>query len=597
MTRKERLQFFLVWLALGVIPLFLRPLWQPDEGRYAEIPREMIASGNWLTPRLNEVLYFEKPPFQYWLSAISMKLFGESAFAARLPLALASFLTMYAAMRLARRLGSDRPVWASFAAVTCLLLYACGQVLTLDPLFSSLCVFTLAAAVEAVSLRYHEKSPDFMEQTEQTDRGAKSATCKSVTGWTLAFFTGAGCALMTKGPVVIVLVGGALLFSLYFAWNDARLRKAVLATLFSPYGWLAFAAITIPWFVMVNIANPGHAHFFFYTEHFERFTTTKHSRQGSDNPILDKLFFVPIVLAGVFPWLSACLAGARRAVKFIANSKGPRAPDAPLNKWTTAALLTAFAWPLLFFSISGSKLIPYMMPCIVPLIAIAIAFESEDGGYIPFKRVGIEMIALGAAFLLAALIVIFTPKTGVTPTRWVADLQLTNGGWWTLFLGLGFSLIGVWGVRGAGLTAPRWMAWHIAMLITLTIAAQQVSGPLRVIDHLVAQAPKEKTLWISHGDYFQILPFLTKGRVTVVNATGELNYGKERLSPAEQERWFSEGPLALTETGRRLRDEYPDRPVWALSDRRAWQKLPPESQAAWEVVDASPKACLLRFID
>jgi len=581
MTRKERWQFTLIWLVLGVAPLFMRPLWQPDEGRYAEIPREMLASGNWLTPHLNGVLYFEKPPFQYWLSAISMKLFGESAFAARLPLALAAFLTMYAAWRLARRLGSDRPVWASFAAISCLLLYACGQILTLDALFSSLCVFSLAAVIEAVSLRHNEPSS------------------KSAVGWTLAFFVSAGCALLTKGPVVIVLVGGALLFSLYFAWSDAKLRSAVLSTLFSPIGWLVFAAVSVPWFVMVNSANPGHAHFFFYTEHFERFTTHKHSRQGSDNPILDKLYFVPVILVGLLPWLSACFVGAKRAIVFIGKSKGPRTPGTPLNKWVIAVLLMAFAWPILFFSASGSKLIPYVMPCIVPLIAIAMAFERDDDGFLPFKRTGIEMLSLGIIFLAAALMILVLPGVTSNSPKWAADLQHSNGGLWILFLSFGLTVMGLWGIRGMGLTAPRWMAWHGALLIVLTIAAQQVNGANSSIDRLIAEVPvreKGKIQWISHGNYFQSLPFLVKDRITVVGATGELRYGKDRLTPAEQDRWFIEDRQALAEVGRRLHSEHPDRPVWALSEKRAWNNLPPESKTAWEVVDTSPKAVLLRFV-
>ena len=84
MTRRERTYLLVLWFFLGLLPLLVRPLWEPDEGRYAEIPREMLATGDWLTPRLNGVLYFEKPPLQYWLSAISMKLFGLNGAAARL---------------------------------------------------------------------------------------------------------------------------------------------------------------------------------------------------------------------------------------------------------------------------------------------------------------------------------------------------------------------------------------------------------------------------------------------------------------------------------------------------------------------------------
>ena len=90
MTRRERTYLLVLWFFLGLLPLLVRPLWEPDEGRYAEIPREMLATGDWLTPRLNGVLYFEKPPLQYWLSALSMKLFGLNGAAARLPLALAN---------------------------------------------------------------------------------------------------------------------------------------------------------------------------------------------------------------------------------------------------------------------------------------------------------------------------------------------------------------------------------------------------------------------------------------------------------------------------------------------------------------------------
>jgi 4-amino-4-deoxy-L-arabinose transferase-like glycosyltransferase len=311
---------------------------------------------------------------------------------------------------------------------------------------------------------------------------------------------------------------------------------------------------------------------------------------------LDKLYFVPVVLLGVLPWLSACFAGAKRAVVFIGGQKGPSARDAALNRWAVALLLAAFVWPILFFSASGSKLIPYVMPCIAPLIAIAVAFEHDMDRFLPFKRAGIEMLVLGVIFLLAALAALYSPRLLSNPAEWVMDIQGSNGSLWILLLGLGFTLIGVWGIRGTGLTASRWMVWHGALLVILTIAAQQINGKHSSIDSLIAKVPggvTGKIQWISHGNYFQVLPFLVKDRVVVVGGTGELYYGKERLE--EPEKWFIEDRRALTEVGQRLRNEQPDVPVWALSARKAWNDLPPELKTAWDVIDASPKIVLLRF--
>jgi hypothetical protein len=234
------------------------------------------------------------------------------------------------------------------------------------------------------------------------------------------------------------------------------------------------------------------------------------------------------------------------------------------------------------------------MPCIVPLIAIAVAFEKEENGFLPFKRAGIELLSLAAVFLAAALLVLLSPKGA--SAKWITDLQSANGGVWILFLGIGFALIGAWGIRGAALTAQRWMVWHSALLILLTIAAQSINGPNSGIDALVAKAPKENVQWISHGNYFQALPFLTKGRVALVGGAGELAYGENHLAPEVRDRWFIEDGRALTSAAQRMQIEHPDRSVWALSDIKAWLDLAPESQLAWEQVGASPKTVLLRYV-
>jgi len=217
LTKKERSTLLWIWVFLGLLPLFLRPLWEPDEARYAEIPREMLAAGDWLTPRLNHVLYFEKPPLQYWLSALSMKAFGLNAVAARLPLALATFIGLWCAWKLAQRLGARQAFWAPFMAGTALLGFVCGQILTLDALFSAFQVLALVAGIEAVAARF------------EGDQG---------TGWSLLAFGALALAMLTKGLAAPVLVGGVLLCSLPFAWSSPRARpRASASRQHVPWTW------------------------------------------------------------------------------------------------------------------------------------------------------------------------------------------------------------------------------------------------------------------------------------------------------------------------------------------------------------------------
>ena len=559
MTKRERLHFLCIWLCLGLVPLFLRPLWEPDEARYAEIPREMLASGNWLTPRLNGVLYFEKPPLQYWLSGLSMKLFGLHAAAARLPLALATLILLWCAWRLARRLGASQPMWSAFMAATTLLAYICHQILTLDALFSALLVLSLVAAIEAVAARFNDQS-------------------RSALLWTLVTFGANALALLTKGLAAPVLLGGILLWSLPWAWKLPKLRNAILRLLVDPLGWLCFALLGAPWFVLVERANPGHANFFFIHEHFARFASHVHARQGSNNPVLDKLYFVGILLVGLLPWLAASVTGLRRAVAFLGHQNGPQSEQAPLHRWTIAMLMLAFAVPFLFFSLSGSKLPPYILPVVVPLLALACAFEREDEAWASLRRTGWELVLLGLIFALAGPFL----------------LKESGGLGWSLSLGLTFLGLGGWALRPVGLTGPRWMVALGAGLLVLVLAAQQLAGPGKEVSHLVRQAPAEAQ-WISCGNYFQGIPFYAKQRVTVIAGTGELAFGRDRLDALERERWFQDDARSLGSAALRLRAESPSRPVWALVAGNAWKELPPEQQQAWEIVDHSPSAWLVRL--
>lgn len=563
MTRRERWTLILIWLGLGLLPLLIRPLWEPDEARYAEIPREMLATGDWLTPRLNGVLYFEKPPFQYWLSAISMKLFGVNGAAARLPLALASALAMWAAWRLAKRLGARRPMWAPFLAVTCLLGFLVGQILTLDALFSAFVVAALVASVEAVAARMEGRSG---------------------TAWTFAAFILVSAAFLTKGVAALALLGPALLASLWYVKGRPALRKAVLATIFSPWGWLLAAILTAPWFLLVDRANPGHAWFFFIHEHVARFATHEAKRQGSDNWFLDKLYFLGVLGVGLLPWLSASLIGLRRGWAFL-RSRGPRAEDGGFSRWAVALALLSIAWPLFFFSISGSKLPPYILPVVVPLAALACAFEREGEEGRALARMGKELGILALIFLAAGI---------------AFSDDLSGGRSWILGLAAALALLALWAHRPGSLTGPGWkvltgprlMAGLTAVLWMLIQAAQASAGPGKSVADLVRSAPADAQ-WISYGSYAQGIAFYGRTRCVVVAGTGELAYGRDHLG-AEAGRWFNEDPAALGAVADRMKAGDPRRPVVVLAPDRAWDRLDATARSGWEVLRRSPAGVLAR---
>jgi 4-amino-4-deoxy-L-arabinose transferase-like glycosyltransferase len=558
MNKRERWTFLFIWACLGLLPLFLRPLWEPDEARYAEIPREMLASGDWITPRLNGVLYFEKPPLQYWMSAVSMKLFGLHGAAARLPLALAAALSMWCAWRLAKRLGAREPKWAFITTASCLIGFIVGQILTLDALFSAFVLLCFAAAVEAVAAR---------------------AEARPALGWTLLCFAAMSLAFLTKGLAAAVLPGGALLLSLFFTRGQADLRRAVLRVIFDPLGWVLAFALTAPWFIAVDRLNPGHAQFFFVHEHFARFLTHEHARQGSNNPILDKLYFIPVLAAGLLPWLSACVMGLKRAWA-AARGSALAGPSAALHRWTVGAVILAAAWPFLFFSVSGSKLPPYILPAVAPLAALACTFEREGEELKALSRMGWELIGLGAAFLIGG----FAMRTKLGPA---SD--------WLLGLGLAWVAFGAWCLRPKGMVTKTMLASLAAILILLSLSAEAVAGGDKSLEAMVRIAPADAR-WISYGFYGQGIPWYSGRRCVVLNGTGELAFGRARLVPQEREAWLPERPGALLDTARGLQDG-PGTPVLVVASTRDWSALPREQAAAFEVVMSNPSHTLARLRD
>ncbi|HBH35802.1 MAG TPA: phospholipid carrier-dependent glycosyltransferase, partial [Gammaproteobacteria bacterium] len=354
-----------VIILIGVIWFMLpgyRDLVEPDEGRYAEIPREMVATGDWVTPRLNGFKYFEKPALQYWMTAATFKLFGESNATARLWVMAAGFAGALWMMYVAGRLWGREVGYYAFLILSSSLLYVVlGHLLILD---MTLSVF-MAGALGAVLLA-------------QSSRDSSA----QVRNWMLLAWLMTGLAVLSKGLVGIVLPGAAIvIYSLWqrdwALWKHLHLVKGVLLILL----------VTAPWFIMVSITNPEFAEFFFIHEHFDRYTSDVH---GREEPLW---YFLPVLLLGLFPWIWSAMRSLLRPgfEWFPQKSAGF---DAGRLLWTYVVFM------FLFFSLGRSMLAPYLLPLFPPL-ALLMARQLKSDANVTMAAwplIGLGALLVGASF-------------------------------------------------------------------------------------------------------------------------------------------------------------------------------------------------------
>jgi len=315
-----------------------RHLAKADEGRYAEISREMVASGDWLTPRLNGFKYFQKPALQYWATAAAFSVFGQTEWAARLWPGLTGFFGVLLVFWFGNRLlGPPAGLYGAAVVASSAIYVSIGHMLTLDmglTLFMSASVFSIALAQR--------------DQAREAERRR----------WMLLAWAAAALAVLSKGLIGIVLPAGAV--ALYvLVERDWK----ILARLHTASGALLFAVIAAPWFVAVSIVNPEFFRFFFIHEHFERFLTQVHRR---DEPVW---YFIPVLLAGVLPWILSLFPALWRAWK--------RSPDVAFQPKRFLLLWCALVF--VFFSASGSKLASYILP-IFPALALLIGSTIASSG-------------------------------------------------------------------------------------------------------------------------------------------------------------------------------------------------------------------------
>jgi 4-amino-4-deoxy-L-arabinose transferase-like glycosyltransferase len=481
------------------------PLMEPDEGRYSEIPREMLERGDFITPMLNYVKYFEKPPLHYWLNAIAMSIFGENEFATRFPGALCGLLTVLLVYHFGRKLfGRREGLFASMILGSAAGFLIQGRINLTDMTLT----FCMSAAIGFFLLA---------SRPDETRKGY----------YYYLFYIFAALAVLAKGLIGLVLPGGIIFLYLLICRRWALLREMRLLT-----GIPLFLLVAAPWFVLVTLRNPEFFQFFFIHEHFQRFLTKVHGRY---QPFW---FFIPILLLTMLPWSFFVPQAIRQGWRRRKEKDGD----------VFIYLIIWAGFIFLFFSKSNSKLIPYILPVFAPLALLVGHFFNRvlDGEKLPRRT----CILIAAVLTIVGCACIVYPH--VTAKAYVSAI----GG---IAIGCAFIIQGV----SVFFFSRRGEALSLFLALSAGGLLLSLLGPHTVFPIMSAKRASSRELCrmvkthagpdtvVVSADYEQGFPFYAGRRVVIAGGMGELEFGAKI---GDQSAWFinKEKLPELWESGRHV---------------------------------------------
>ena len=522
----------------------------PDEGRYAEIPREMLASGDWVTPRLNGVNYFEKPPLVYWLIAGSQIIFGRNEWAIRaVPalFALGGVLLTYAAARALR--GRLAGLLSASVLATSLIYFGIARIVILDMTVSVL----MSAALFCFIL------------------GVREAPGSRRRWLFYALYTSMALATLTKG-LIGFLVTGAVMFLWLLVFNQWRR----LLPLYLPTGVVLFLGIASPWHVLAALQNPTWAHRYFVYEHWQRFFENVASRPGP------WYYYIGIVLAGLIPWVGFLWPALRDGVR-----GGWAAREKNADTWF---LVTWVGFIFFFFSVNHSKLPPYILP-VFPALAVLIGtwlaqrWTESDAAQL---RTGFRIFSSVCGLLsLALCAIVFLPqaqaKAHLQPAQALLLRPYTLGLAVVLILGGGLV---PWLAKtrrtSAALIALTTTMAVFYLLVTFAQPLFQKAGTkdLALIVRGRAQ-PGDRV--VHYHDFFHDFTFYAERVVDVVAAKGEIELEEDPAAIA--------GDRFMDDAEFRRRWAGPVR-IWVVAQKDATAKLFADPSFRYYLLDESRSHCL-----
>lgn len=485
------------------------PLQSPDAARYAEIPREMLVTHDFITPHLNGIKYFEKPPLFYWAQAISLKVFGINEFAANLPNALFAFGTCLLVYFVGRKLFVGRSgLLSSVVLATSILFFAMARVVTLDMALT----FFMSGALFSFLL------------------GTRAPPDKSRDYYFWSFYVFAALAVLTKGLIGLFLPGLIILIYIiiYHEWQNLKNYKILS-------GSIIFLAIAAPWHILVQMANPEFFHFYFFEQHLLRYLTPYAHRTHV-------WWFLPaVLLLGIYPWTAFLLQALKcnlPGVNFSRILFWKKTQSNNSQNFSNRSAIFLIIWAAtiyVFYSFSSSQLAPYLLPLCPPLaIILGIYFnvvwdKPVAGLKNGFKAVAVINIILGIAIIIGINTAVnFTSE--VYPTK---DFYLAA----FIILASGFVIFHFYRKTG---TQAGFIAIVVSMsLFLLSInpffAENNQHRSIKPLIMVLNEKAKPGDEIMSFGDYYQDLPFYTQKIITIVNAnySGELDFGIKHMDASK----------------------------------------------------------------
>jgi 4-amino-4-deoxy-L-arabinose transferase-like glycosyltransferase len=462
--------FYALWIGS-------HPLFTPDEGRYSEVAREMVVTGDYVTPRLNGVAFLDKPALYYWLQASAIKAFGLTEAALRFWPAVLGILSMLVTYMTGRLLFSRRAgLMSAIILATSPLYYGGAHYANLDLEVASLVADSLLCFIAAM---------------EGSLPRLKNALL-------IAAYTFAGLAALTKG-----LIGIAFPAMIIGAWILLLNRWKLLTKMRLFLGLTIFIAIAAPWYVLVQQANPEFLHFFFVTQQVSRFLTTQ-----DFNSKAAVWFYIPVVLTGFFPWTIFLVQTLVEKIQLVWRDRQKHAAELYLLLW--------FVIVLVFFSIPRSKTVGYILP-IFPVMALLVG-SYLDGFWENAKAKGIRAASLAFMCLGVILSVTFFVLPYFNQIL-EAPIQFLH---YVRYMGaaLAVAVVCVYALSNKSRLAPLFscLTTTIAVLLLIFIFSassinEKTIKPLAV--QLKTQLQPEDEV-VAFYKYYQDLPIYLERRITIV---------------------------------------------------------------------------------